>query len=72
MSDKDYMVVISPLLTHKIDEISNTISSSLEEVKTSLKNLSKKIDNLEKKVSIIETKQNTLEFVSKDYWKSSE
>jgi chaperonin cofactor prefoldin len=75
----EYMTVISPLLTNKIDEISNMISSNLENLKytvTSLTNkidtLEKKFDNLEKKLKTIENTQNNLDLISNDYWHTSD
>ena len=73
MSDvPEYMTVISPLLSNKIDEIYNMISSNLEDVQNSLKCLSEKIDGLEKKVKIIENKKTELNFISRDYWTTSD
>ena len=51
MSEKDYSVVMSPLLAHKIDEISTIISSNLQ-------CLESKINILIERVSILEEKLN--------------
>lgn len=68
----EHLVIISPLLSNKIDEICNMISSNLEEVKDVVRVLSNKVDGLEKKVKDIEIYQKKLEIVSKDYWTISE
>uniref|UniRef100_A0A6C0B5K0 Uncharacterized protein n=1 Tax=viral metagenome TaxID=1070528 RepID=A0A6C0B5K0_9ZZZZ len=74
----EYMTVISPLLSNKIDEICNMISSNLKDIKTSTDLLDKKVSNLEKnfsnletKIKIIENNQNILKLISNDYWEET-
>ena len=75
----EYLTVISPLLSNKIDEISNTTSSNLENLKQTVTTLTNKIDtldkkfeDLEKKLKIIENTQNNLDLMSNDYWHTSD
>ena len=75
----EYMTVISPLLSNKIDEISDMISSNLDDLKLTINSLDTKVSiinnkliNLQKKVNIIENTQKNLDLISTDYWTVSD
>lgn len=70
--DTEYSVIISPLLSNKIDEMFNKMSSNLEEIKSSIHLMSIRVFDLEKKVKNIEVAHANFELISKDFWRSSE
>lgn len=72
MSQEDYSVIISPLLSNKLDEIAYTISSKLEEYEQKLESIIHKLDTIENKLITCEQNINSIYLENyNDYWKKS-
>jgi len=69
MSEKEFEVIMSPLLSNKIDEKFKELSSNLEKINKTIKVLSYKIDTLENSVSKLNKNVQNNEIQS--HWKTS-
>ena len=69
MSEKEFEVIMSPLLSNKIDEMFKELSSNLEKINKTLQGLSYKVDALECNVNRLN--KNLQNIKSNSHWKTS-